>query len=380
MALSISKAVEQIKSDLFSIVPSDVIISICRQLNYRWRDRCLNPVVTIQAFLLQILHGNVACDHVSHLMERRFTGEAYCQARSRLPLELFQRLLTVVCSALTLCTDTSCWLGHRVWLIDGSSFSTPDTKSLQKAFGQPGNQRKGCGFPVAHLLALFDCGTGLLLRVTAAPLRTHDLSLVAAMHSEMKKGDVIVGDRGFCSYGHFALLFQAGIYGLFRLHQATIVSFRKCRAHAASRRKGSPNNSKGLPKSRWIQSLGKMDQVVEYFKPQSRPAWMSSDQYSHLPDTLRLRELRYRIDQPGFRTRDIVLVTSLLDHRKYSKADLTSLYAKRWQVETNLKHLKQTLGMDTLHTKSRDNILKELCMYVLVYNLVRLVMLDASKR
>ncbi len=380
MALSISKAVERIKSDLFSILPADIIMALCRQLNYRWRDRCLNPVTTIQAFLLQILHGNVACDHVSHLMGRRFTGEAYCQARSRLPLELFQRLLTTVCTALASCTDSARWLGHRVWLIDGSSCSTSDTKSLQKAFGQPGNQRKGCGFPVVHLLALFDCGTGLLLRISAAPLRTHDLSLIAAMHAEMTRGDVLVGDRGFCSYGHFGLLFQAGIHGLFRLHQATIVSFHKRRRHAGNQPKGSRKKSKGLPKSRWIQSLGKLDQIVEYFKPKSCPAWLSYEEYARLPDTLRLRELRYRVQKPGFRTRDVTLVTTLLDPHKYSKEELAALYAKRWQVETHLKHLKQTLGMDTLRTKSPDNILKELCMYVLVYNLVRLVMLDASRR
>ena len=112
----------------------------------------------------------------------------------------------------------------------------------------------------------------------------------------------------------------------------------------------------------------------------SAGACQQSAAYARLPDTLRLRELRYRVQKPGFRTRDVTLVTTLLDPHKYSKEELAALYAKRWQVETHLKHLKQTLGMDTLRTKSPDNILKELCMYVLVYNLVRLVMLDASRR
>ena len=122
------------------------------------------------------------------------------------------------------------------------------------------------------------------------------------------------------------------------------------------------------------------DQIVEYFKPKQRPQWMTAEAYAALPDSLMVRELRYRISQKGYRTREVVLVTTLLDHVQYSSEDLADLYARRWQVETNLKHLKQTLGMDVLHTKSLNNVLKELTMFVLVYNLVRLVMLNAAEQ
>ena len=128
----------------------------------------------------------------------------------------------------------------------------PDTDELQRAFGQPGGQKKGCGFPVAHLLTLFDFGTGLLLRVCAAPLRTHDMSQVERVHGEMRPGDILLADRGFCSYAHLALLFQAGIHGLFRLHQRMIVSFQKGRAHERAKPKRRHQGSKGRPKSRWI--------------------------------------------------------------------------------------------------------------------------------
>jgi len=377
MALSISKAVAQIKSDVFSIVPSDVIVALCRELKYHWRERCLGPVTTIQAFLLQVLHGNTACDHLPHLMGKKFTSEAYCQARSRLLLELFQRLLTAVCGALHGAASDR-WRGHRVWLIDGTTCSMPDTPALQRTFGQPGCQRKGCGFPVAHLLALFNFQTGMLIRVAAAPLRTHDLSLVTQMHEELAAGDVIVGDRAFCSYAHLAMLFQAGIHGLFRIHQAITVSFRPGRRHGARRSKQKAG--RGLPKSRYIRRLARTDQIVEYFKPKQCPVWMTGDQYAQLPATLQLRELRYRMSQRGFRTREVLILTTLIDAASYSTHNLAALYVKRWEVETNLKHLKQTLRMDVLHTKSPDNIIKELAMYVLVYNLVRLVMLDASNK
>lgn len=256
----------------------------------------------------------------------------------------------------------------------------PDTPELQKAFGQPPGQKVGCGFPVANLLVLFDLGTGFLLRIGAAPLRTHEMSRAATFHAEMQAGDVLVADRGFCSYAHLTLLFQAGIHGLFRIHQQLIVNFRKGRPHAST---GSLNNrrrSTGRPRSRWIKWLGHVDQIVEYVKPWHRPPWMTVEEYSALPRSLLVRELRYRVINRGFRTREVLLVTTLLDHTRYSSADLAELYGQRWLVETNLRHLKQTLGMGVLHTKSLNNVLKELTMYSLVYNLVRVVMLKASQQ
>lgn len=381
MATTIAKAVEQIKGNVASVLPSDVIIMLCRQLGFRWRTRCLDPVNTLHAFLIQILHGNTACDHLPHLLGKSFTGEAYCMARSRLPLELFQRLVQAVCGALQSCCQSSGWHGHRVWLLDGSGCSMPDTPTLQKVFGQPGGQKPGCGFPVAHLLALFDWGTGLLVRVCVAPLRTHDMSQAEYMHGEMKPGDVLLADRGFCSYAHLALLFQAGIHGVFRIHQRTIVSFQKGRAHAGKGAGWSQRKSpKGQPRSRWVKWLSQADQIVEWFKPTQLPSWITAEAYAALPASLLVRELRYRISQRGYRTREVLLVTTLLNSEKYSSQDLANLYSQRWTVETNLRHLKQTLGMDVLRTKSLDNILKELMMFALAYNLVRIVMLNASQQ
>ena len=100
------------------------------------------------------------------------------------------------------------WLGHRVFLVDGSSFSMPDTPELQEHFGQPGNQAPGCGFPVAHWLAMMHYSTGMVVRMLTGPLRTHEQLCVAELHPELQPGDVLVGDRGFCSYVHSALLFQ----------------------------------------------------------------------------------------------------------------------------------------------------------------------------
>ncbi len=177
MVTSILRALARIKADVAVHVQAATIERLCRELGHTWRERVLTPVVTVHAFLLQILHDNTACDHVPHLMGGGFTGEAYGQARKRLPLALFERLLAAVSQSLATCRDEAQrWCGHRVWLLDGSSCSMPDTPELQEAFGQPGAQKPGCGFPVAHLLTLFHAGTGLLQKMLVSPLRTHDLA------------------------------------------------------------------------------------------------------------------------------------------------------------------------------------------------------------
>ena len=144
-------------------------------------------------------------------------------------------------------------------------------------------------------LALFDSGTGLLVRVCAAPMRTHDMSQAERMHGEMQPGDVVLADRGFCSYAHLALLFQAGIHGVFRIHQTTIVSFHKGRVHVGIGLKHPQRKSpKGLPRSRSGKWLAKVDQIVERFKPTRRPDWITEEAYAALTKSPFVREL------PGF--------------------------------------------------------------------------------
>jgi IS4 transposase len=201
------------------------------------------------------------------------------------------------------------------------------------------------------------------------------------MHPELAPGDVLVGDRGFCSFAHLAQLAAAGFHGVFRIHQRTIVSFRLGRAHVpprSSRAKGK--GAQGLPRSRWVRWLGHGDQVVEWYKPTQCPKWLDAATYAALPASLLVRELRFDIQQPGFRTQQITLVTTLLDPVLYPAEELAQLYFDRWRVEVNLRHLKQTMHLDVLRCKSEAGVRKEICMLALVYNLVRLVMLEAARR
>jgi len=380
MARSILVAVRQIKSELARFLAPDFIRQVCESVGHVWRNRILDPVTTLHLFALQILHGNTACAHVPRLGAVKCTGEAFVQARQRLPLGVLERLLGAVREHLLggPALDEGRWHGHRTFLGDGSGVSMPDTPELQKAFGQSGVQKPGCGFPVMHLLAMFHAATGLLIRVAAAPLRTHDMSRIGQLHPDLSAGDVLVGDRAFCSFAHLALLAMRQVFSVFRVHQKQIVDFRPRRrtASSRSRRRGE----RGLPTSRWRKRLGRHDQLVEYVKPRQRPTWISAEAYAVLPDTITVRELRYTIVIAGRRTRVITLATTLLDPELYPAADVAELYGQRWQIETNLRHLKQTLRMDVLRCRTVAGVNKELTMYAVIYNLVRQVMLAAAER
>lgn len=373
--VSITHALARIKGDLSNLLGRSFIEPICRECQHTWRERLLDPVTLIHLFILQILHRNTACSHLPRIAGPTFTASAYCQARKRLPLGVLQQLIFRIGHALQEHTGSDGrWHGHRVVLIDGSGFSMPDTPALRRHFGQPGAQKKGCGFPVAHLLLAFDRGSGLILGVTAAPLRTHDLADMKKIHPHLRPDDVLVGDRGFCSYAHLGLIVQRSLHACLRMHQKQIVSFRPHRKAATKKQ------ATGQPRSRWKTRLGYHDQIVEWTKPPQKPVWMSAKDFAALPASLEVRELRYQVTTPGFRTRQITLVTTLLDAEKYPAQELAELYRSRWQVETHIRHLKTTLGMDVLHCKSVDGVLKEMWMFVLVYNLVRMVMLEAARR
>ena len=379
--LSMSQALQRLKSNLADAVPERLLQRLCDDLDLRGRRRCLTPEVTTYLFLRQVLHGNPAVGTLRHLSGLDFTDSAYCQARARLPVGFFRRLQRAVsgtCHADADADPASRWHGHRLFLLDGSSFSMPDTPELQEAFGQPGAQAVGCGFPVAHLLALFDAHTGVLLKAVPAPLRTHDLAQAAVLHPELQAGDVLLGDRAFCSYAHLALCRQRRLHGLFRAHQKLLIDFRPHRRYVHPQQAGP--TAAGLPRSRWLQRLGKHDQLVEYFKPSERPVWMPEAEYAQLPASLVVREVRFRVREPGRRVRAITLVTTLLNPRRYSARALARLFGRRWQVETNLRHLKQTLGMDVLRCATVPGVVKEMLTFVVVYNLVRRVMQEASRR
>jgi hypothetical protein len=230
---------------------------------------------------------------------------------------------------------------------------------------------------VAKWVALFDLATGMLLRVAVSPLRTHDMSRVSGVEGGVGPGDVVLGDRGFCSYVHIAKLIVRGIHAVYRLHQKVLVDFTPNRPMFPKlSRKGNPQ---GLPRSLWVRSNGKLDQVVIWYKPELKPTWMTQEEFAALPEEIMVRELRYKVSQRGFRVRMVTLVTTLLDAEMYSVADLSMLYRRRWQVELNFRHIKITMKMDVLKCKTVDGIVKELTIFAIAYNLICSVMSESAR-
>ena len=150
---------------------------------------------------------------------------------------------------------------------------------------------------MAKILALFHAATGVILKVMVTPLRSHEMSSSGAIHPALDAGDILVGDRGFCSFAHLAMLLEGGMHAVFRIHQKQIVDFTPNRAHAQP---GAKRGSKGLPRSRWKRSLGPLDQVVEWFKPTQRPEWMTPERYASLAETMTVANCDTRWVGRGF--------------------------------------------------------------------------------
>lgn len=378
---SLLGAIARVKRDVLAALDRTAVERVCDELGHDWRDRTLDPATTVALFVQQVLHGNISCGEVRHLAgdTGRFTASAYCQARTRLPLRALQALLTAVLDAALPATrlHEHLWLGrHRVFHIDGSTFSMPDTPALREAFGAPSGQKPGCGFPVAHLLVLFNAQTGLLVDAWASPLYTGDVAQAPEAHLHLDAGDVLVGDDGFSGYAHLASLTRRNLHALLPVHHLRIVDFTRGRPHCGE----GGRAAEGMPTSRWIKSLGKEDQLVEYFKPKQPALWMTRAQHDALPESIVVRELRRTVERPGLGRVTLTMMTTLTDPRAYPADALLELRLRRWDVETNLAHLKTTMKMDVLRCKSEDGVRKELAVFCLVYNLVRVVMLEAARR
>ncbi len=385
---SINAALAQVKRHHSLTLDSKVILQFALALDHSWRERQLGPAQTVQLFILQVLHGNSSINGLRRLTPIAFTDSAYVQARQRLPVQLFRDLLQWVnkqASARMLIQrgdDSQLFHGHRVYLLDGSSASMPDTAPLQAFFGQPSGPKPGCGFPSAHLLYLIDLATGMILDIVISPLFTHDLSHAGSTHAKLQAGDLLLNDRAFSSFGHIAVIHSKKMHILTRLHQHMQVPAADPRPATRRARQGGKIQRQTLRRTQtFIRRYPIQEDVLTTWqKPRRPPAWMTRTDYALLPDQLTVRLVTYVVNSPGSRTRRITLVTTLIDAVKYPAKQLAALYQRRWEIEGHLRELKTTMKMDVLRTKTVDGVTKELLVYAMAYNLVRLKMLEAAKR
>lgn len=379
-------ALSQVRSGTDDLLTPARINQLARSGDMDFRNTTLTPGNTLRLFVQQVAHGNVACAAVRHLAGTEFSDSAWCQARKRLPLELITQVHGTLVEAARrelddghdLGAEPYRWHGHRLYVVDGTSDSMPDTPELRTHYGVPSGCRPGLGFPTSHLVMMMDHKSGLLLDCRDAELTASDLSQTPPLLAHLRPGDLLLGDVAFAGWAHLALLLQANLHAVMPMHHRRIVNFVPGRAHVHPH-KGKATQRTGKPRSRVLQTLGPDDQLVEYIKPREQPAWMSDEQWAQLPDTIRVREIRRTVKRHGFRAMTVCIVTTLLDPEAYPADELIELRLTRWMIETNIRHLKITLGMDVLKCKTLAGIRKERWIFVLVYNLIRIVMLRAAR-
>jgi hypothetical protein len=326
------------------------------------RDRIYSLRRTFFGFLYQILNPQCSCREIVRQIQALLflqhqspidpATSAYCQARKRLPLDLLQRGRV----ALAALGDKSAqrWHDLRPKLIDGTTLSMPDTKKNQRAYPQSRSQKPGCGFPLMRLVGVFSLSTGLLLDYAKGNKHQSELRLFKGLLDQFKPGDLAVGDRGFCTYVLLALLGLRPIVGVFRLHQG----------RSADLRKG--------------KRLGKNDRLFTWLKPVLKPRWLPQSWWKKVPLELTVRVLRFKLCRKGYRPESVTLVTTLLDPQKYPAQDLAELYARRWKIELWFRDIKTSMGMEILRCKSPQMVHKELEMFLMAYNFVRCLMVQAA--
>lgn len=284
------------------------------------------------------------------------TGD-YCRARAKLDLPALRRLTADVARRLESGADEAwLWKGRHAKLVDGFTFTMPDTPANQEAFPQQTSQAPGVGFPIARACTIQSLATAAICNMAIGPYagkETGEPALLRGMLDTFADGDVVVFDRYYCSFLMIAMLRQRGLHVCARLHQRRRSDFRRGRR------------------------LGKYDHLITWTRP-VRPAWMPPAVYAQIPETLTLREIRFRVTGPGRRTEALTVVTTLLDPDEYSADDIADLYGFRWNAELDIRDIKQTLNLDHVRCKRPPMVRRELWVTLLAYNLVRKVIATAA--
>ena len=287
--------------------------------------------------LMQVMRHRLGKDSISTCTS------AYCRARKRMRLDWIKKVHQRI---LDNCVNRSA----RVVIVDGTSVQLPDTSTNQSAYPQSGGQRPGCGTPIVQLIGLFEAESGMLVEVEDSPWSVHENALFQGLMLEnIKAEDLLIADRAYCSYYNFYMIQRTGAHTVMRLHQARKAKFEK----------------------------GSDEMIVQWKKPtrQARPDHIDEEQWQQMPEQITVRYIRYRMEHKGFRTREVILATTLLDD---SADKIIELYHKRWQIELTFRDVKTTMGMEWIPVKSPELALKQIWMFVIAHNLIRYLINQAK--
>jgi hypothetical protein len=344
----------------FNLLTGEELLDDVEALLPAHRERLFPPTETLSMFLAQVLSSDGSCRQavddaavkrlVAGLPECSTNTGSYCAARGRLPQAMVETLTWR--TAEVMARDTPSWWlwrNRRVRLVDGTTVTLADTEANQAEYPQPSGQRAGLGFPIMRMVALICLASGALLDAATGACEGKggdEQTLLRDMLDHLSEGDVLLGDAFYPTYFLLCELVRGGMDGVFEQYGA---------------RKRSTDFDSG-------QRLGARDHLVVWTRPK-RPDWMSPEEYALVPETLKVRE---------FQAGGKIMVTTFLCPKDAPKAMLKALYWRRWSVELDLRNIKTTLGMEQLRCTTPEMALKELWVYLLAYNLIRLLMAQAA--
>jgi Transposase DDE domain/Insertion element 4 transposase N-terminal len=348
-------------------LPESRIEDILTEEKVQYRNCIYSPIVTLWAMMAQVLDPDKS---LSNAVKRIIAwiaaagGEvpspdtgAYSKARQRFSERVLRRLVPETAESLELKVPIAQqWCGRRVRVQDGTTLLMSDTTANQDSYPQHSNQKPGCGFPLLKLVVVFSLWTGALVTACVGCFKTSEVEMSRLLYQQLESEDVVLADQAYGTFVDLALVLQQEADGVFRKHHARHTDFRRG------------------------QKLGIGDHVVQWHKPLECPKHLSEEEFSKLPQVLNVREVSLLLRRRGFRDRRIVIVTTLLDAKRYSTQQIERLYGLRWQAaEVNLRHLKTTLGMEMLSAKTPEMVRKDLWSHLLAYNLLRTVMLQTAQ-
>lgn len=345
--------------DFFNVLTGPELLEKTEAHLPEHRERLYPPTVTLSMFMMQALKEDGSCQKAVNAWAARRVAEglsahsirtgAYCRARQRLPIEMPMALTRETGQLLSARAQAGWrWRGRAVKLVDGTGVSMPDTEENQARYPQPSSQAEGVGFPLARIVGVICLSTGAVMDAAMGPYSGQghsELGLLRSLGAAFAPGDVMLADAFYCNYFLIATLIAAGVDVLFEQNGARITDFRRG------------------------QQLGQRDHLVGWPKPNTRPQWMTQEQYEAFPDEIIVREVK--VDGQ-------ILVTTMRDHRKVRKGELSALYGLRWNVELDLRNIKTTLGMEMLSCQTPQMNEKEMWVHLLAYNLIRLLMAQAA--
>ena len=329
------------------------------------RQRLFSLRTTFWVFLAQVLTPDGSCREALRKLQAWQAAEgrhladsstsAYCQARTRLDSDTLRHIHQDVATEVARRNIAAPGaFGRPVKVVDGTGVSMPDTAANQKVWPQTKAQKPGCGFPFAKLVGLFSLANGVLIDWAEGSKHDHESKLFRQLWHRLDPHDILLADKAFCSFVTIAGLLQRGVDTVMGIHQRRPVDFRKGKR------------------------LGPRDRLIQWNKPLQRPPGWTRAQWHAVPQSLSLRLVEIRVQQPGFRVQNYVLVTTLTDPQAWSVARLAQLYFRRWSIELFFRDIKITMGMDILKCKTPAMVRKEIIMHAIAYNCMRGLMQHAA--